>query len=131
MNAHLLPYLPAVIGILVAVGVSLAILVLNALVGPKRTSPAKEEPFECGNPPVGPARNRFNVKFYIVALVFLVFDVEVVFILPWAVEYRRLLADPVLGVIALVEVLIFVAILAVGLLYVWKRKVLDWNQSSR
>jgi len=92
--------------------------------GPKRTNPSKHEAFECGNPSLGPARNRFHVKYYLVALVFLVFDVEVVFLLPWAVEYRRLLDSPLLGGIVLLEALLFVAVLAVGLLYVWKRDAL-------
>lgn len=126
MGGQLQQYVPILVGALIAGGLGVAIIVMNALAGPKRKSVIKSEPFACGNPPIGDARERFNVKYYLVALFFLVFDVEVVFILPWAVEYRRLLADPVLGIVALVEVLIFVAVLAVGLLYVWKRKAIDW-----
>ena len=103
-----------------------AVVVMSALLGPKRKSAIKSEPFACGNPPVGDARQRFSVKFYLVALFFLVFNVSVLFILPLAVEYRRLLADPAHGVAVPVAVLLFVAVLAVGLLYVWKRKALDW-----
>ena len=120
-------YLPVVVGVVIAGGIGIGMLVLNALLGPKRKTRTKGEPFECGNPPAGDARQRFAVKYYLVALFFLVFDVEVVFMLPWAVEYRRLLADPAVGILALVEVLIFIAILAIGLLYVWKRKALKWQ----
>ncbi len=130
MLSPLQAYVPIVIGILLAVGLSLAILLLNALLGPKRPGRIKGEPFECGNPPAGVARDRFNVKFYLVALVFLIFDVEVVFMLPWAVQYRSLLADPAVGILALAEVLFFVGILGVGLLYVWRRGVLDWHQPA-
>jgi NADH-quinone oxidoreductase subunit A len=128
MSSPLLAYLPILIGVLIALGLALAILLLNSFFGPRRPSTVKGEPFECGNPPVGPARDRFNVKFYLVGLVFLVFDVEVVFMLPWAVQYRTLISDPAIGVLALVEMLIFVAVLLVGLVYVWKRGVLDWNR---
>jgi len=124
MAGQLIEYVPLIVGVVVAVGTALGMLILNALLGPKRTNPSKHEPFECGNPAVGPARNRFHVKYYLVALVFLVFDVEAVFLLPWAVEYRRLLDSPVLGGFVLFEALLFVAVLAVGLLYVWKRDAL-------
>lgn len=127
MDSTLMQYVPVVVAAAIALGLSVGMLVLNALFGPKRPSRVKELPFECGNPPTGSARDRFNVKYYLVALFFLVFDVEAVFLLPWAVEYRRLLADPAVGLLALVEVLVFLAVLAVGLVYVWKRKALEWK----
>lgn len=106
----------AVAGIVVAVMVS-----VNRLIGPRRTSAVKREAFECGNPPSGSAWRRFSVHFYLTAILFLVFDVEVVFLYPWAVELRRL------GVFGFVEVLIFIAILLVGLIYAWQRGALDWE----
>jgi NADH-quinone oxidoreductase subunit A len=124
MSGQLIEYVPLIVGIVVAMGTALGMLVLNALLGPKRGNPSKQQPFECGNTAAGPARNRFHVKYYLVALVFLVFDVEAVFLLPWAVEYRRLLDSPLLGGFVLLEALLFVAVLAVGLLYVWKRDAL-------
>jgi len=127
MPGQLLEYVPILIGVVVAVGVAGGMLVLNALLGPRFRSAVKTAPFECGNASEGSTRNRFNVKYYLVALFFLVFDVEAVFLLPWAVEYRRLLSDPGLGILALVEVLIFAGVLVLGLLYVWKRKALDWE----
>jgi NADH-quinone oxidoreductase subunit A len=127
MSPTLVQYVPMVVAVAIAAGLGGAVLVLNALLGPKRKSAVKELPFECGNPPAGSAKGRFSVKYYLVALFFLVFDVEVVFLLPWAVEYRKLLADPALGIWALIEVLIFVGVLALGLLYVWKRRALEWE----
>lgn len=127
MSPELTAYVPIVVAIVIAGGLGAGMLILNAVFGPKKRTPTKAAPFECGNPPVGSARDRFAVKYYLVALFFLVFDVEVVFLLPWAVEYRRLLSDPAVGLFALFEMLLFVAVLAVGLLYVWKRKALDWD----
>ena len=127
MSNQLIQYLPLVIGAVIVALVTFGMLILNAILGPRRPSKSKQEPFECGNEPVGAVRNRFNVKYYLIALFFLVFDVEVVFLLPWAVEYRRLLADPALGIFVLAEVLVFVAVLAVGILYVFKREALEWN----
>jgi NADH-quinone oxidoreductase subunit A len=81
----------------------------------------KDEVFECGNPSTGPARGRFAVHFYLVAILFIVFDVEVVFMYPWAIIFRQL------GIPGLIEMLTFVAILGFGLAYVWKRGALAWN----
>lgn len=127
MAGPLVEYVPIVIGVTIALGVAGGMLVLNALLGPKVRSAVKNAPFECGNRSMGSTRNRFNVKYYLVALFFLVFDVEVVFLLPWAVEYRRLLADPALGMLVLLEGLVFAGILVIGLVYVWKRGALNWD----
>jgi NADH-quinone oxidoreductase subunit A len=106
----------AVAGVIVGV-----IVTINMIVGPKRRSAVKGEAFECGNPATGSAWGRFSVRFYLTALLFLVFDVEVIFLYPWAVELRRL------GTFGLVEALIFIAILFVGLIYAWRRGALDWD----
>jgi NADH-quinone oxidoreductase subunit A len=103
-------------GLIVGVMVS-----INALLGPKRPGKIKSEPFECGNPSSGSAWGRFSVRFYLTALLFLVFDVEIVFLYPWAVELRKL------GMFGFVEALVFIAILAVGLIYAWQRGALDWD----
>jgi len=124
-------YIPLLVGIAFVLVLAFGMLILNALLGPGRANAEKGIPFECGNEPVGPARNRFNVKYYLMALVFLVFDVEVLFLLPWAVEYRRLLDDPALGAVVLGEALLFSGVLAVALLYVWKRGALAWNEPQR
>lgn len=127
MESPLIGYIPMLVAIVIAVGLGLAILILNALLGPKRPNEVKAEPFECGNPVKGAIRDRFHVKYYIMALIFLVFDVEIVFLLPWAVEFRSLSADPTYGIMALTVGVVFLSILAIGLLYIWKRKALDWG----
>ncbi|MGD0074575.1 MAG: NADH-quinone oxidoreductase subunit A [Candidatus Binataceae bacterium] len=93
----------------------------SRFLGPHSYSTIKGEAFECGNPPSGSAWGRFSVRFYLIAILFLVFDVEIVFLYPWAVELRRL------GMLGLIEALVFIAILAVGLIYAWQRGALDWD----
>lgn len=114
------PYLPLLIVFLFAGIIVLSLLLIAYLLGPKRSSPIKGEPFESGNPPRGDARIRFSVKFYLVAMLFLIFDIEVVFLYPWAILFRRL------GVFGLVEMGIFLLILVVGFIYVWKKGALEW-----
>ena len=114
-------WLPIVVTFVVAGVIAGVMVTINQIVGPKRPSKVKGEPFECGNPPSGSAWGRFTVHFYLTALLFLVFDVEVVFLYPWAVELRKL------GMFGFVEALVFIAILTVGLIYAWQRGALDWN----
>jgi NADH-quinone oxidoreductase subunit A len=95
---------------------------INRLIGPRNTrDKVKREAFECGNPPSGSAWGRFSVRFYLTAILFLVFDVEIVFLYPWAVELREL------GVFGFVEALIFILVLVAGLIYAWQRGALDWD----
>ncbi len=94
---------------------------INMLIGPKRPNLIKSEPFECGNPSSGTAWGRFSVRFYLTAILFLLFDVEVIFLYPWAVELRML------GMFGFIEALIFISILVVGLVYAWGRGALDWD----
>jgi NADH:ubiquinone oxidoreductase subunit 3 (subunit A) len=100
-------------------------LLLSRLIQPKgKPGTDKYIPYECGEVPVGSAWIRFNLRFYVFALIFIVFDVEIVFLLPWAVVFRKL------GAFAFVEGLIFIGILVVGLAYVWKKGDLEWVKSS-
>ena len=115
------PYFPLVIIFAVAAVVVLALLLVASKVGPKSTNPAKSDPFESGNPPRGDARIRFSIKFYLVAMLFLIFDLEVVFLYPWAIYFRQL------GVFGLVQMGIFLTILAIGFAYVWKKGALEWD----
>ncbi len=94
---------------------------LGHILGPRRPSLVKGEAFECGNPPTGSAWGRFSVKFYLTAILFIVFDVEVVFMYPWAVTFRRL------GWFGFGEMLVFVAVFGFALLYVWRKKALEWD----
>jgi NADH-quinone oxidoreductase subunit A len=121
MLTPLQTYFPIGVVLLVAVGQAFLLLGLANTLGPRRPNPAKMSTFECGSVPVGSARDRFGVKFYVVALLFIVFDIEAVFLFPWAVLFTEL------GWAGYVEMLIFVATLVVGLAYVWKKGVIDWN----
>ncbi len=116
------PYLPLLIYFLVVVAVSAAILSLSAWVGVKRTSQAKLSPYECGSPPVGDARERFSVSFYLVAMLFILFDVEAVFLYPWAVVFKSL------KWFGFVEMLLYIAVILAGYVYIWKKGALDWKR---
>ncbi len=118
---ELLVYVPIALVTALGLAVGLLMLWLSNVLGPRRPSAVKETPFEFGSQPVSSARERFGVKFYTVAILFIVFDVEAVFVYPWAV----LLADG-LGWPGYVSMGIFVATLVAGLAYVWKKGVLDW-----
>src|SRR5919109_451175 len=109
------PYLSLLVLFAFAGIVVLALLFIAQKVGPKTFNPAKAEPFESGNAPRGDARIRFSVKFYLVAMLFLIFDIEVVFLYPWAIYFRNL------GIFGLVEMGIFLGILIIGLAYIWRK----------
>lgn len=114
-------YIPVLIMILLASSTSIGILIITSLVGPKKRFADKMEPFECGESPIVSPRQRFSVKFYLVALFFVIFDIEAVFLYPWAVLFNDL------GMFGFVEMMIFIIILAVGLVYVWRRGALEWE----
>jgi NADH-quinone oxidoreductase subunit A len=107
--------------IALAAATSIGILVATSLIGPKKSFPEKMEPFECGESQLVSPKLRFSVKFYLVALFFVIFDIEAVFLYPWAVLFKDL------GLFGFVEMMIFIAVLAVGLIYVWKRGALEWE----
>jgi NADH-quinone oxidoreductase subunit A len=113
-----------VIGLLFAVGT----LAMSILIGPRRTGPGKESTYESGMVPIGDARRRFNVRFYMVAMIFLVFDVEIVFFYPWATIFPDSVArNPSGSTILLVEMLVFVALLLVAYFYAWAKGVFKWD----
>ena len=122
-------YVPALVAILGGLGFAGLFVLLAVTLGPKRTNPAKEQPFECGSEPIGSPRVRFSVKFYQVAILFLVFDIEAAFLYPWAMQYRDLSQSPSGGVSALgfVELLVFLGLLVVALVYVWRKKAIGWE----
>jgi NADH-quinone oxidoreductase subunit A len=130
-------YLPVLLLVgFVAVN-AVAIVGLSSLVMRRMPTPVKDSPYESGIPPLGDARDRFSVKFYMVAMLFIVFDIETVFMIPWGVYYRQLsCAVPLVAnacpagnvsIFGLVEMLIFMAVLVVGLAYVWKKGALQWD----
>ncbi|OFV88642.1 MAG: NADH-quinone oxidoreductase subunit A [Acidobacteria bacterium RBG_16_68_9] len=114
-------YVPVIVMFALAGVVVLTFFGLGRLLGPRNPTAIKLTTFECGNEPSGSAWGRFSVKFYLTAILFIVFDVEVVFLYPWAVLFRRL------GWFGFAEMAIFIAILTVGLLYVWRRGALEWE----
>jgi NADH-quinone oxidoreductase subunit A len=115
------PFFPVLVLFLFAGVVVLTLLMIAQKVGPKRPSPIKGDPFESGNPPKGDARIRFSVKFYLVAMLFLIFDIEAVFLYPWAILFRRL------GLFGLVEMGIFLLVVVIGFIYAWKKGALEWE----
>ena len=117
-------YLPLLIHLIVVGVVAGAIVTLSWIIGYRRPTRAKMSPYECGMTPVGDARERFSVKFYLVAMLFILFDVEAVFLYPWAVILKEL------KMFGFWEMLIYIFIVLIGLFYVWKKGVLDWNQVS-
>ena len=122
----LIDYLPIAILVILAVGLAALVVILGHSFGPKRPTKAKSMPYESGMNPYGPGTRRMPVKFYLIAVLFILFDIEVIFFLPWAVVLHQFVANS-LGVFALVEMLIFIAILLVGYAYAWKKGALEWD----
>jgi len=120
-------YLPLVLQILVALGLAGFMVCASFLLGKHKRSRTKLGAYECGMDPVGDARGRFSVKFYMVAMLFILFDVEAVFMLPWAVIYRRLPAITGSRLFGFWEMLLYIGFVAVGLFYVWKKGILNWT----
>jgi NADH-quinone oxidoreductase subunit A len=117
-------YFPVLVQIALAVLVATALVALSYFVGKRVKDPVKDSPYECGMAPTGSARERFSVKFYLVAIVFILFDIEAVFLYPWAVVYREL------KMFAFVEMLLFVVLILSGFFYVWKKGALDWSSAQ-
>ena len=114
-------YLGAGIMFLLAIGIAVGMVVMTSILGPKREFADKMEPFECGESQIVSPHQRFSVKFYLVAVLFVLFDIEAVFFFPWAILFKQL------GLFGFIEMLMFILILGVGLLYVWIRGGLDWE----
>jgi NADH-quinone oxidoreductase subunit A len=126
---ELATYIPAGLAIVLALGFCGLFVALAVLIGPKRLTPAKLGPFECGSEPIGSPRARYSTRFYQVAILFLVFDIETAFMYPWAVMYRDLSFLPGGGItlMGFSEMLVFVAVLVVALAYVWRKKAIGWD----
>ena len=118
------PYVPILLLLLFVVANAVLILVVSGLLSSSRPTDVKLAAYESGMPVLGDARERFSVKFYLVAMLFIVFDIETVFMIPWAVAFQQLRA---MGGVLLLEMLTFVLILAVGYVYIWKRGALQWD----
>jgi NADH-quinone oxidoreductase subunit A len=114
-------FVPIAILIILATALAGIIIVLGHLFGPRRPTIKKAQPYESGMRPIGPGTRRVPVRFYRVAVLFILFDIEVIFFLPWAVVFRQL------GIFGLIEMLIFIVILLVGYVYAWKSGALEWE----
>src|SRR5881398_3269075 len=115
-------YLPLLIHFLLAGALACAIVLLSWLIGYRRPTRAKLSPYECGMIPVGDARQRFSVKFYLVGMLFILFDVEAVFLYPWAVVYQSL------KWLGFIEMFLYIIVLFAGYVYIWKKGALDWDR---
>jgi NADH-quinone oxidoreductase subunit A len=121
MNSNYLDnYGPLLLMFIIAAGLSGMLVLASTFVGQHKRTKAKDQPYECGMPPTGDARGRFSVHFYMVALLFILFDIEAIFLYPWALVYREL------KVFGFIEMLLYIAILFVGYIFLWKKGALDW-----
>jgi NADH-quinone oxidoreductase subunit A len=118
-------WFPVLIQIIIAVGVAGAMIGLSALIGHRVRDAVKSSPYESGMKPVGNARERFSVKFYLVAMVFILFDIEAIFLYPWAVVYRDL--NKAARFFPFIEMVLFIVLVLCGFFYIWKKGVLDWS----
>ena len=123
-------YLPLLIHIAIVGALAAAMVLLSYLIGQHKFNPAKMSQYECGMQPVGDAQQRFTVKFYLVAMLFILFDVEAVFLYPWAIVANSLKAAG-LGLFWFTEMLVYIGIVLAGFWYVWKKGVLDWNKQGK
>jgi NADH-quinone oxidoreductase subunit A len=132
MDFRLNDYLPILLIFLVAGGFAAGNIVISQFIGQRKHTRTKMMPYECGKDPVGTARERFSVKFYLIAMIFILFDIEVIFLVPWAVVFKTL-AAPAYGMRTLVyvEMMVFVALLLVGYVYVVKKGAFDWGETAR
>ncbi len=114
-------YIPIAILFILATVLAVFIIVLGTIFGPRRKSFRKASPYESGMQPIGPGTRRMNVRYYLVAVLFILFDVEIIFFYPWAVNFRAL------GLFGFIEMLVFVGILLVGYIYVWRKGAFEWD----
>ncbi len=114
-------YLPIVILIIVATALGFIALMVGLLFGPRRPTKRKSQPYESGMTPYGPGIRRMNVRYYLVAVLFILFDVEIIFFLPWAIVFKRL------GILGLIEMILFTVIVLIGFIYAWAKGALEWE----
>jgi len=115
-------WLPILLFFVLVAGFAATSLLLPSIFGVRKPGPAKLGPYESGMQPVGTARERFSIQFYLVAMLFLLFDIEAIFLFPWAVVYRQL------GIFGFIEMLVFIVVILAGFVYVWKKGALEWER---
>jgi NADH-quinone oxidoreductase subunit A len=123
-NSYAEVYFPVLVQLVIAMALAAGLIGASFLLGKKVKDKIKESPYECGIAPTGSARERFSVKFYLVGIVFILFDIEAIFLYPWAVVYRSL------RMFAFYEMLVFIVLVLAGFFYVWKKGALDWNTAQ-
>ncbi|MFK2875186.1 NADH-quinone oxidoreductase subunit A [Dyella lipolytica] len=114
-------YWPVLLFIAVAAGMGIVLITLGLLVGPRRPEPDKLSPYECGFEAFEDARMQFDVRYYLLAILFIIFDLEIAFLFPWAVVFKQI------GIVALIEMGLFLLLLVIGFAYVWKKGALEWE----
>jgi len=132
MPFNLYDYLPVLLMFIVAAGFALVNVFISQYIGQRKRTRTKMMPYECGKDPVGTARERFSVKFYMIAMIFILFDIEVIFLIPWAVVFKTL-ASPAyeMRTLIYVEMMLFVLLLLAGFIYVIKKGAFDWGEKAR
>jgi len=123
-NSYAQVYFPVLVQVIVAMALAAGLLGVSFLLGKRVKNRVKDMPYESGIVPTGDARQRFSVKFYLVAMLFILFDIEAIFLYPWVVVYREL------KMVAFVEMLVFVVLILSGFFYIWKKGALDWSESD-
>ncbi len=124
-NNYFARYIPLLFQVVVAIGLAVIMVTLSWLLGKHKWTRAKNSPYECGITPTGDAQQRFSVKFYMVAMLFILFDVEAVFLYPWAVIARQL------KWFGFWEMLLYIGLVLVGFFYIWKKGIIEWNKPER
>src|SRR5580765_97092 len=132
MSFSLADYLPILLMFVVAAGFAVTSIGLSQFVGQRKRTRTKLMPYECGKDPVGSARERFSVKFYLIAMLFILFDIEVIFLVPWAVVFKSLAAQGTdMRWFVYLEMMVFIGLLLVGYIYVVKKGAFDWGEKAR
>jgi NADH-quinone oxidoreductase subunit A len=132
MTFQLIDYLPILLMFIVAAGFAGFNVILSRYVGQRKSTRTKMMPYECGKDPVGTAHERFSVKFYLIAMIFILFDIEVVFLVPWAVVFKLLAGQgPAYARLVYIEMMLFIVLLLAGYVYVLKKGAFNWNESAR
>jgi NADH-quinone oxidoreductase subunit A len=132
MSFRLYDYLPILLMFIVAAGFAVGNVLLSQLVGQRKRTRTKLMPYECGKDPVGSARERFSVKFYLVGMIFILFDIEVIFLVPWAAVFKSLASQgDAMRRFVYLEMMVFVGLLLAGYIYVVKKGAFDWNERAR
>jgi NADH-quinone oxidoreductase subunit A len=132
MLFRLSDYLPILLMFIVAGGFAVGNIILSQFVGQRKRTKTKLMPYECGKDPVGSARERFSVKFYLIAMIFILFDIEVIFLVPWAVVYKSLASQAAdMRLFVYLEMMVFVLLLLAGYIYVVKKGAFDWGERAR